>query len=406
MYMKYLGGVNMDDKEKNTVFGKYGTIIISALTVIITSIIFFFVIFEFNSIIKLINILIDMLQPIILGMVFAYLINPLVNFFEKKLMCFFVEKIKMNNSNKLRNVLRNVSISFSMIIILLFIGVLLMAVLPELAKSVKGLVAEFPIYISNCQNIIENQINGNAFIGQIIEESAVYLQDFLNETVVPNLKMGIEKAAFFVIDFLVLLKNLIIGIIVAFYTLNTKGKFKTHAKKIIFAFFNKEKAINCIEIIKHVDRIFGGYIIGQLTDAVIVGAITFLFVLIADIPYGLLISVVVGATNVIPFFGPFIGAIPSAFIIFLVDPIKAVIFVIFILIMQQIDGNIICPNILGDKTGLSPFWVLFAILLGGGVFGFLGMVLGVPTFAVFYYLFSKFINTKLEKKGIEIKELE
>ena len=146
------------------------------------------------------------------------------------------------------------------------------------------------------------------------------------------------------------------------------------------------------------NSIFGGFIIGKIIDSAIIGVLCFIGVSLLNMPYALLVSVFVGVTNVIPYFGPFIGAIPSAILIMIVDPMKGLYFIIFILLLQQLDGNIIGPTILGDSTGLSAFWVLFSILLFGGLFGVVGMIIGVPTFAVFYYVVKLFITQKLEEK--------
>ena len=154
---------------------------------------------------------------------------------------------------------------------------------------------------------------------------------------------------------------------------------------------------------RYIHKVFGGFIIGKIVDSIIIGILCFLGLSVMNMPYTLLVSVIVGVTNVIPFFGPFIGAIPSALLILLVSPIQCLYFLIFILVLQQFDGNILGPKILGDTTGISSFWVLFSILLFGGLLGFVGMIVGVPIFAVFYRLLGDFINGLLEKKDLPVQ---
>jgi predicted PurR-regulated permease PerM len=196
------------------------------------------------------------------------------------------------------------------------------------------------------------------------------------------------------------LKNVLIGIIVMIYLLNIKDTLCAQAKKIIYGLFSVRMANEIIEKVRFVHHVFGGFIIGKLVDSLIIGILTFVWLSIIKMPYTLLISVIIGVTNVIPFFGPFIGAIPSAFLLLLVSPRKCFWFLISILVIQQIDGNIIGPRILGNTTGVSSFWVLFSILFFGGLFGLLGMVIAVPTFAVIYRLISEFIEKRLIAKKL------
>ena len=211
-----------------------------------------------------------------------------------------------------------------------------------------------------------------------------------------NLSLG-------VISLLVWLKNLLIGVIVMIYLLNIKDQFVALAKKITYGLFSVEWANRIVREARFIHKVFGGFIIGKIVDSLIIGIMCFVCLSFMKMPYTLLVSVIVGVTNVIPFFGPFIGAIPSAFLILLVSPIQCLYFLIFILLLQQFDGNILGPKILGDSTGVSSFWVLFSILLFGGLFGFVGMIIGVPTFAVIYRLTGDFINSKLKKRKLSVR---
>ena len=192
----------------------------------------------------------------------------------------------------------------------------------------------------------------------------------------------------------------LIGIIVSVYLLFSKEKFMRQSKKVIYALCKPKRANFILHIGRKANEIFGGFIIGKIIDSAIVGVLCFAGVSIFKMPYPLLISMIVGVTNVIPVFGPYIGAIPCALLIFLVDPMKGIGFIIFIILLQQLDGNVIGPKILGESTGLSSFWVIFAILIAGKMFGIGGMVIGVPMFALIYYVIKLFIQQKLEAKNL------
>ena len=191
-----------------------------------------------------------------------------------------------------------------------------------------------------------------------------------------------------------------IGVIVSVYVLFSKEKFVSQTKKTVYAVFSTRNANAILHLTRKSNEIFGGFIIGKIIDSAIIGVLCFIGISILRMPYVMLVSVIVGVTNVIPFFGPYIGAIPSAVLIMLADPLKGVYFVIFIFLLQQLDGNFIGPKILGNSTGLSAFWVIFSILLGGGLFGFPGMLMGVPTFAVIYYIVQTIVNRRLENKNL------
>ena len=192
----------------------------------------------------------------------------------------------------------------------------------------------------------------------------------------------------------------VIGVIVSVYILFGKETFINQSKKATYAIFPTERANLLIHIAVKTNEIFGGFIIGKIIDSIIIGILCFIGTSLLNMPYAMLVSVIVGMTNVIPFFGPYIGAIPSAVLIALADPMKGVYFLIFILLLQQFDGNILGPKILGNSTGLSAFWVIVSILLGGGLFGILGMLFGVPAFAVIYYIVKLFLDNQLEKKKL------
>ena len=203
-----------------------------------------------------------------------------------------------------------------------------------------------------------------------------------------------------VVDLLVWLFNFIIGIIISIYLLSSKELFCAQAKKITYALLREERANNLINNMRFANKTFGGFLIGKILDSFIIGILCFIGTSVLKIPYALLISVIVGVTNIIPFFGPYLGAIPCALILIMINPIKCVVFLIFVLVLQQFDGNVLGPKILGNSTGLSSFWVIFSITVFGGLFGVLGMFVGVPVFAVIYAAIKTFVSQRLVKKNL------
>ena len=232
--------------------------------------------------------------------------------------------------------------------------------------------------------------------------------NWAKEQMIPQL-MKVMQGNFvssFVSNAVSFLKNVFVGLIAAIYMLSSKDTFAAQSKKLIYSVFEVDTANMILENLRFVHKVFGGFISGKLLDSLIIGVITFFCITILNMPYVLLISVIIGVTNIIPFFGPFIGAVPSTMLILLANldnPLKAVYFVLFILVLQQFDGNILGPKILGDSTGLASFWVLFAILVFGGLFGFVGMIVGVPLFAVIYSAISGLVNKSLRKREMSQK---
>ena len=243
----------------------------------------------------------------------------------------------------------------------------------------------------------------NAVLKTIVNEGTDMFQKWLRTDLLNIVNEWMSTLTVGVINVFSELFDLLIGVIVSIYVLFSKETFMRQSKKAVYAFLSPHNANLILHFTQKSNEIFGGFIIGKLIDSVIIGVLCFVGLSLLKMPYTLLVSVIVGATNVIPFFGPYIGAIPSAILILLEDPVKGIYFIIFILILQQIDGNLIGPKILGNSTGLTAFWVVFAILLGGGLFGFVGMLLGVPTFAVIYYIIQMLVNNRLEKKELPIE---
>ena len=276
--------------------------------------------------------------------------------------------------------------------------------IPELFNSIRDMVISLPGQLNHALDKITEMMSGDSTLGQVftavLREGSDYLQNWLRTDLMKQINIMMSNLTSGVINVFSGLFDLLIGLIISIYVLFSKEKFGKQSKKIVYAVFKPSHANMILHLTLKSNEIFGGFIIGKLIDSAIIGVLCFIGLSLLNMPYALLVSVIVGVTNVIPFFGPYIGAIPSAVLIMLADPRKGLYFILFILVLQQIDGNIIGPKILGDSTGLSAFWVVFSILLGGGLFGFVGMILGVPTFAVIYYVINMLINHRLEVKKL------
>ncbi|WP_297714072.1 AI-2E family transporter [Clostridium sp.] len=375
---------------------KYATIAMYAFLVICGSILLYLGVSHISSIKASINDFIKTLQPFIIGGTLAYLLNFILKFYEDKVLSYdFFKKLKKSGKRGVGLLLTYITAS---IITYLFIQF----VLPQLVESIVGLVNNIPEYLNELtrftNNIFDNLNLQPEYINLITDkfgEAVTYII-----TIISNLVPVIGN---FVVGATSSILNIIIGIIVSIYILIDKEKFMALGKKIVYALCSEEKAKFILRLATQSNMTFSRFIGGKILDSFIIGVLTFFILTIFKMPYVLLISVIVGVTNIIPFFGPFIGGIPAAIIILFVSPIQALWFIIIIIVIQQIDGNIIGPKILGDSIGISAFWILFSLLVAAKFMGFVGMVIGVPLFAIFYSIIKEIIEEKLRKKGLPIE---
>ena len=353
------------------------------------SILFFFLIYRFQGFGDAISKLTGILMPFIYGAVIAYLLKPVCNCVEN-----FLRRLLPEKMGTAANML---AVTISLLFGILVVYALIMMIVPQLITSVTTLyytarnnLNDFVDWASHQEIIASNQK-----LLDFIETSYDNLQDTLDNIVrtklVPSMQSLLSGAALGVMSFVTFLKNIVIGLIVSVYLLASRKKFGQQGKLILYSLVKPRWANLIMEEIRYADRMFGGFINGKILDSAIIGVLCYIACLIFKFPSALLVSVIIGVTNVIPFFGPFIGAIPATLLILIQNPIKALWFVLFVLVLQQVDGNIIGPKILGNTTGLSSFSVLFAILLFGGLWGFVGMIIGVPLFAVIYDVLKKFV---------------
>ena len=353
------------------------------------SILFFFLIYRFQGFGDAISKLTGILMPFIYGAVIAYLLKPVCNCVED-----FLRRLLPEKMGTAANML---AVTISLLFGILVVYALIMMIVPQLITSVTTLyytarnnLNDFVDWASHQEIIASNQK-----LLDFIETSYDNLQDTLDNIVrtklIPSMQSLLSGAALGVMSFVTFLKNIIIGVIVSVYLLASRKKFGQQCKMILYSLIKPRWADIILEEILYADKMFGGFINGKILDSAIIGVLCYIACLIFKFPSALLVSVIIGVTNVIPFFGPFIGAIPATLLILIQNPIKALWFVLFVLVLQQVDGNIIGPKILGNTTGLSSFWVLFAILLFGGLWGFVGMIIGVPLFAVIYDVIKKLV---------------
>ena len=384
---------------------KYRTYIywgVTALTVLLLLVAAVFVVMRWSLVAALGAKIANILAPVIYGAVFAYLLNPVYNRVQAAVMKMTEKIITQEEGRKrLGGFLGTLASLFLLVAVV--VGLISMLI-PQLINSIRGVMETLPASINNLEIWLEKVLADNPDLEQQVMQhygaAADYLQNWLTNVVVPNIYRIIGSVSSGVVLVVRAVFDILIGLIVMIYLLNMKEKLLAQAKMIIYGVFPLKIANKVIEEGRYVHQVFGGFIIGKLLDSLIIGLICFVLLGFANMPYVLLVSVIVGVTNVIPFFGPFIGAIPSAFLILLSDPMKCLYFLIFILLLQQFDGNILGPKILGDSTGLSSFWVLFSILLFGGLMGFVGMIIAVPTFAVIYRLVTEYTTWKLGKKAL------
>lgn len=347
------------------------------------------------------------ISPFIYGFVMAYLLSPIYNATVRGLYKLLGKYFK--NKQRLFSFCKLVASVVAVVCLIGAVAGLIALIVPQVIESLTGILKSLPqrlTQLSALFNDITSKMDNKRLamkMSEIYAQVQTNLIELAQTKLLPGMGTLVGQVSTQVILTLKTMMNVMIGVMACVYMLNSKERFQGQFKKVILATLPKEKAEAVFDFAKFTNRTFGGFINGKIIDSIIIGIICFILMKIFGFPYPILISAIIGITNVIPFFGPFIGAIPAAIIILLVSPMYSLYFLILIFILQQVDGNIIGPAILGNTTGIASFWVLFSIVIGGGLFGFIGMVLGVPVFAIIYYYFSRSINKRLEAKGLEFR---
>lgn len=395
---------------KNNKYFRWG---LTAFLTIAASICFYYLVFHGNSIKQGIHTITGILMPVVFGLVTAYLLTPVLNYIETKLLFPLSRKLKVKESQKRNSIIRGIGILITAFLFIALIYSLVAMMLSQIVPSIINIASNFDTYINNFTKWINKIMDDNPELGSqitfLIDKYSVELENWLNNTVLTKTSQLIMTVSLSVINILRGLWDFIIGFIISIYVLASKEKFAGQAKKTAYALFEQKTANRLINSFRFTHRTFIGFIGGKIVDSFIIGCLCFIGTTILQTPYAALVSVIVGVTNIIPFFGPYLGAIPSAILILVVDPthpLNCVYFVLFILVLQQFDGNFLGPKILGNSTGLTGFWVIFAITVFGGLFGILGMIVGVPIFAVIYAAIKAVVNTFLKKKELPIETVK
>ncbi|MCQ2449595.1 MAG: AI-2E family transporter [Clostridia bacterium] len=394
----------MDPERKKEIRREYylkGSMIFLLIAV---SVIFAFCIFRYGIMWRHISRILNVLKPIIFGIAIAYVINPIVEFIDKGLSKLFGRFKHLKYTEKITWV---ISVLVALVIFLLLIVLCFYLIIPGFVSSISDLVVKLPQQATSMTQKITNVIHARGLSG-VANDVLGTGEKWVKDTLVPRMTKWVTEFSWAspladgigaVFGFV---KNFLIGIICAIYLLINKTLFLRQSRKLVCAVFKPKMASNVLQACKKANSIFSGFINGKLLDSLIIGVLCFIGVSVLRIPYPMLISVVIGITNIIPVFGPYIGAVPCFALTFLSKPVSGITFLVFIILLQTLDGNFIGPKILGDKTGIETFWVVFAITVGGGLFGVFGMLIGVPTFAVFYYLLRSGVNYLLQRKNLPL----
>ncbi len=374
---------------------KYNTIAAYVLIVLVIGFAMVIAVFKFSTILKVMSAVADILMPVIWGFSIAYILNPI----SKRITDFLNKRVFKNK--KMPRLTTGISVILVEVLFIAFIIGIMFTIIPALISSVSEIFSNITYLFSKLQEYAKSLFSDHpkiySYISSKLSEFSTNAADLVEkaEPVLNNLVSG----AWGVLGFL---KDFVLGVIVSVYFMCSKDNLLAQIKKILLASFSKKKCEKIFLIAKKSHTVFGGFITGKLLDSLIIGLIAVPCLLIMDVPYAIMIAVIIGTTNIIPFFGPFIGAIPSGLLVLLVEPKKLIPFIIFVILLQQFDGNILGPRILGDSTGLPAIWVLISLLVGGGLFGFVGMILAVPTFAVIYSLSRDSIEKKLRRKKLPV----
>ena len=393
---------------------------ITAFVVIIASMLVFTMLQNMGNIGNGIGSFLGVITPIIYGFIIAYLLAPVVEKLEKGLFGRIFKKSGEHYEDKneesgdakyghLKVYVKNKPARICSITVtfLAFIGIIagvLIAIVPQLTATISLLVDNIPTYITNMTNWVADTFQNYPEIGNelndILRDAGSTLKSFLNTSILPQMGDYLGFLTNGIMSVVGTILNLIFGIVVAIYCLYSKELFAAQAKKSIYCLVPIKNANRFIGSVRKIHRSFGNFITGTIIDSFVVGCITFAVTTLSGVPFSLLVSVIMGITNIIPYFGPFIGLVPCLFLIFMEDPFMCIIFTVIVLVIQNVNGNIISPRILGESTGLTSFWVIFAILVGQGIFGFWGLIIGIPLFAVVYSTAKTFISDKLKTKGL------
>ena len=375
---------------------RYLKIGITGAAILASGILCAFVLFKMPVIISVLKGITEILKPFLYGVVFAYLLAPLCNKIEEKLFQIFPKA-----KTKARRFICFIAIVISLCVAIAVIWLIIMMIIPQVWDSVMKIIQMVPqklIVVNNwIEHMLENQPELQAYFEEFSSQAESNIDSLLNVDTIQKVQSIINSLSVQLFGVLGVVKNIFLGLLISAYLLGSRKLFGAQAGLILHGVFSDKWAKIIEEEIRYTDKMFNGFLVGKIIDSAIIGLLCFAGTSIMGFEAPAFISVIIGITNIIPFFGPFIGAIPCGLLLLLENPMHCLYFIIFIFVLQQLDGNVIGPKILGNTTGVSSFWVLFAILLFGGMWGVVGMVFGVPLFAVIYDIIRKLVYRGLRK---------
>lgn len=375
---------------------RYLKIGITGAAILASGILCAFVLFKMPVIISVLKGITEILKPFLYGVVFAYLLAPLCNKIEEKLFQIFPKA-----KTKARRFICFIAIVISLCVAIAVIWLIIMMIIPQVWDSVMKIIQMVPqklIVVNNwIEHMLENQPELQAYFEEFSSQAESNIDSLLNVDTIQKVQSIINSLSVQLFGVLGVVKNIFLGLLISAYILGSRKLFGAQAGLILHGVFSDKWAKIIEEEIRYTDKMFNGFLVGKIIDSAIIGLLCFAGTSIMGFEAPAFISVIIGITNIIPFFGPFIGAIPCGLLLLLENPMHCLYFIIFIFVLQQLDGNVIGPKILGNTTGVSSFWVLFAILLFGGMWGVVGMVIGVPLFAVIYDIIRKLVYRGLRK---------
>ena len=367
-------------------------------SVIGSSILLYFFILRFDNIVKFFGNILYILKPVIYGIVIAFLLTQIYNYFDKRFAKLLSRK---KNCKKISKIL---SIAISILILLLILFFIFYILIPKTIVSLLAIIEAWPQNMENIETWLRDVLKTSPVLEEqilsMVNESSNSIIEWLSTGIVPQMEKISDSVTTGLNDIYIFLKDFIVGIVFSIYIVSNKNKFIAVSKKIIYTIFGIKRGNGILEVGRYSNKIFNGFVKGKLITSLIIGFATYIGMTIFNLPYALLISVIVAVTNIIPFFGPLIGWVPSVILVLLSSPLEALYFTILCIVLQQIEGNILEPKIVGKGTGISGFWVLFAIIVFEGLFGFIGMIIGVPIFAIIYHFVVIYINRHLNNKDI------
>ena len=383
---------------------------VTAFLVIVACIAFFWVIQRWEGVRAVIDNLNIALTPIIWGFFVAYLLNPVVKFFQRVLTQPLGNRVFTRDEKKAGRTARGSSIFLAIVLLLGIIVVLVISVIPQLYRSVESIISNLGSSIDRAvvwaRTWFEDYPQIEVYFTEALGSIEELLTNWAKDTLLPQMNSIIASLSLGVLSMLKGVVNFLISLVVSVYILYSREKFVAQSKKVVYSVFSVSRGNKVLGVLRFTNKSFMDFFTGMLLDSLFVGIVTYIGCVVIGIKDALLIAVIIGITNIIPFFGPFIGAVPTALIVLMYSPIQCLIFVIFIIVLQQFDGNIVAPRILGNATGLSGFWVMFAILLGSGLLGPIGMIVGVPLFVVIYAMAERVIYRTLKKRGLPVETAE